>query len=232
MAGCLSTSPFLSLLCVTRSGDLIVSCLITETHRLPLIPPSGPEVSKGDDSDQPQSLQHTKEFLANGGSSGIEPPYWRILWGQLPLKSYQLGSSSLSTLSPVSLGFRPWLKREYLCSLEWWGNRSHAEFRGESHSIADVVPQNPKPLEGKLFQLPELVCFTTQLVYASCPARSTIPFPQGHWWPPHTQPCLPDLRVGQSCSSETRYCEARAVHSRRGQPSSLIQWKGSFPQGT
>lgn len=78
-AGCLSTSPFLSLLCVTPSGDLIVSCLITETHRLPLILPRCPEVSKGDDNDPPQSLQHTKEFLANGGSSGIEPPYWRIL---------------------------------------------------------------------------------------------------------------------------------------------------------
>lgn len=94
--------------------DLIVSCLITETHRLPLILPSCPEVSKGDDNDQPQSLQHTKEFLANGGSSGIEPPYWRILWGQLPLKSYQLGDSTLSTLSPVSLGLctQPPMARE------------------------------------------------------------------------------------------------------------------------
>lgn len=107
--GCLSTSPCLSLfwgksiysearqsiLC-PPPGDIIVSCLIAETHQLPLILPSGPEVSKGDDKNWPWSLQHTKEFLANGGSSGMEPPSWRILWGQLPLKSYHSGNTLTS----------------------------------------------------------------------------------------------------------------------------------------
>lgn len=77
--GCLSTLPCLSLFWVTPPGDIIVSCLIAETHQLPLVLPSGPEVSKGDDKNWPWSLQHTKEFLANGGSSGMEPPSWRIL---------------------------------------------------------------------------------------------------------------------------------------------------------
>ena len=48
--GCLSTSPCLSLFWVTPPGDITVSCLMAETHQLPLFLPSGPEVSKGDDN--------------------------------------------------------------------------------------------------------------------------------------------------------------------------------------
>lgn len=78
------------------------------------------------------------------------------------------------------------------------------EFRGESHSIADIAPQNPKPLEGKLFQLPELVRFTMQLV------QSLLPGEKHDLLSPRTlvtpmEPFLPDLCAGQSCSSETRY---------------------------
>lgn len=101
---------------------------------------------------------------------------------------------------------------------------------GESHSIADIAPQNPNPLEGKLFQPPELPRFTMHLV------RSLLPHEKHDPLSPRTvvTPAalfLPDLHAGQSCSSETRYSEARPVHSKRGRPSSLIQWKDSFTQG-
>ena len=226
--GCLSTSPCLSLFWVTPPGDITVSCLMAEIHQLPLFLPSGPEVSKGDDKNWPWSLQHTKEFLANGGSSGMEPPSWRILWGQLPLKSYHSGNC---TLSPAGLGFctqLPRLERECLCRLEWWGNRSHVKLRGESHSIADIVSQNPNPLESKLFQLPELESFTTQLVQSLLPGEKHDPLSPRTWVTP-TEPRLPDQRASQSCSSETRYRKARPVQSKRGRPSLLIQWKDSIP---
>lgn len=93
---------------------------------------------------------------------------------------------------------------------------------GESHSITDIAPQNPNPLEGKLFQLPELVHFTTQLVQSLLPSKKHDHFSPRTLVTP-AEPFLPDLRTGQSCSSETRYSEARPVHSKRGHPSSLIQ---------
>lgn len=48
-----------------------------------------------------------------------------------------------------------------------------AQRRG-SHSIADIVSQNPKPLESKLFQLPELVS-TAQLVQSLLPGEKHDP---------------------------------------------------------
>lgn len=98
---------------------------------------------------------------------------------------------------------------------------------GRGHSIADIAPQNPNPSEGKLFQLPELLRFPVHLV----PGEKHDPLSPRTLVTP-AELFLPDLRAGQSCTSETRYSEARPVHSKRGRLSSLIQRKGSFTQGT
>lgn len=90
---------------------------------------------------------------------------------------------------------------------------------GESHSITDVAPQNPKPLEGKLFQLPELLCFTMHLVHSHLPGEKHDPLSPRALVTP-AELFLSDLRAG---SSETRYSEARPEHSQRDLPSSLIQ---------
>lgn len=46
---------------------------------------------------------------------------------------------------------------------------------GQSHSIADIALQNPNPLEGKLFQLPELLLFTMHLVHSHLPGAKHDP---------------------------------------------------------
>ena len=88
---------------------------------------------------------------------------------------------------------------------------------GESHSGADIAPQNPNPLESKFLQLPELVHFSVQLVQSLLPSEKHDPLSPRTLVTP-TEPFLPDLHAGQSCSSETRYCEARPVHSKEGRP--------------
>lgn len=88
---------------------------------------------------------------------------------------------------------------------------------GKSHSIADIAPQNPNPLESKLFQLSELVHFSMQLVQSLLPSEKHDPLSPRTLVTP-TEPFLPDMHAGQSCSSETRYCEARPVYSKRGHP--------------
>lgn len=106
----------------------------------------------------------------------------------LPLKSYHLGNSIFSTLSPASLGLctQPLIARERMFMQAGMIGVTGAMWSsvGDSHSITDIVPQNPNSLEGKLFQLPELVPLQRSWCRASCLARSTIPSPQGHWWPP------------------------------------------------
>lgn len=93
---------------------------------------------------------------------------------------------------------------------------------GESHSIADIAPQNPNALEGKLFQLLELLRFTMHLVHSLLPAEKHDPLSPRALVTP-AELFLSDLRAGQSRSSETRYSEARPEHSQRDRPSSLIQ---------
>lgn len=93
---------------------------------------------------------------------------------------------------------------------------------GESHSVADIAPQNPNPLEGKLFQLPELLRFPVHVVHSLSPGEKHDPLSPRTLVTP-AELFLPDLRAGQSCTSETRYSEARPVQSQRGRLSSLIQ---------
>ena len=177
----------------------------------------------------PEAFNTQKNSLPMVGAQAWSHPPGGFFWGQLPLKSDHLGNTLTSRFGILTQ--LPRLERECLCRLEWWGNRSHVELRGESHSIADIVSQNPKPLESKLFQLPELVSFTTQLVQSLLPGEKHDPLSPRTWVTP-TEPYLPDLRASQSCSSETRYCEARPVQSKRGRPSPLIQWKDSIPKST
>lgn len=130
----------------------------------------------------PEAFNAQKNSLPMVGAQAWSHPPGGFFEDNCPLNP-----TTRETLSPAGLGFctqLPRLERECLCRMEWWGNRSHVELRGESHSIADIVSQNPKPLESKLFQLPELVSFTTQLVQSLLPGEKHDPLPQGHGWPP------------------------------------------------
>lgn len=68
---------------------------------------------------------------------------------------------------------------------------------GECHPIADITPQNPNPLEGKLFQLSELVHFTMQLVQSLLSSEKHDPLSPRTLVTP-VEPFLSDLRAGQS----------------------------------